>query len=86
MAFDANLPANNSPISSAELRNQLNGLKTLIDAQAAQIAGLQTALAGKASAITSVDTSNTDIDNPVTQEQGQALLDKLNELIVALKA
>ncbi len=32
MPFNPNLPANNSPIISAELRNQFNGLKTLIDA------------------------------------------------------
>jgi hypothetical protein len=32
MAFNPNLPANNSPIASLELRNQFNGLKALIDA------------------------------------------------------
>jgi hypothetical protein len=37
MAFDPTLPANNSPIVSAELRNQFNALKALIDAQAAQV-------------------------------------------------
>ena len=37
MAFDPTLPVNNSPILSAELRNQFNGLKALID-------GLQTQL------------------------------------------
>lgn len=40
MAFDANLPANNSPISSAELRNQLNALKALIDDQANKLSSL----------------------------------------------
>jgi hypothetical protein len=37
MAYDPTLPANNSPIVSAELRNQLAGLKELIDAQQATI-------------------------------------------------
>ena len=32
MAFDPNLPATNAPIVSAELRNQFNGLKAIIDA------------------------------------------------------
>jgi hypothetical protein len=43
MAYDPTLPANNSPIVSAELRNQFAGLKALIDAQAAQVTdfGLQ---------------------------------------------
>ena len=31
MPFDPSLPQTNSPISSAELRDQFNGLKTLID-------------------------------------------------------
>ena len=31
MAFNANLPQANSPISSAELREQFNALKALID-------------------------------------------------------
>jgi len=31
MPFDPTLPVNNSLISSSELRNQLNGLKSLID-------------------------------------------------------
>ena len=40
MAYDPTLPANNSPIVSAELRNQFAGLKALIDAQQAQINAL----------------------------------------------
>jgi hypothetical protein len=43
MAYDPTLPANNSPIVSAELRSQFAGLKALIDAQAAQIAAMQNA-------------------------------------------
>ena len=31
MAFDPNLPANDSPLSSAEMRSQLQGLRDLID-------------------------------------------------------
>jgi hypothetical protein len=34
MPFDATLPAANSQISSTELRNQFNGLKTLVDLKA----------------------------------------------------
>jgi hypothetical protein len=37
MAYDPNLPADNSLASAAELRNQLAGLKALIDAQQATI-------------------------------------------------
>lgn len=45
MPFDPNLPADHSEIVAAELRNQFNALKALIDAQAAQITELQTQLA-----------------------------------------
>jgi len=41
MSFNPNLPADHSPDSSAEMRNQLNGLKDLIDAQAVQITAQQ---------------------------------------------
>jgi len=37
MPFDPTLPVDHSKIVAAELRNQFNGLKDLIDAQAAQI-------------------------------------------------
>lgn len=40
MPFDPTLPVNNSPIVSAELRNQFNGLKGLIDGLQAQIDAL----------------------------------------------
>ncbi len=48
MAFDPTKPANGAPIVAAELRNQFNALKALIDAQQAQIIALQSALASKA--------------------------------------
>jgi hypothetical protein len=44
MPYDPALPKNNSDLSSAEMRSQLNGLKALIDAQAAQMADLQSQL------------------------------------------
>jgi len=44
MAYDPNLPANNSQIVSAELRNQFAGLKALIDAQQSLIENLQSQL------------------------------------------
>jgi hypothetical protein len=40
MPFDPTKPANGSPNSSAEMRDQLNALKALIDALTAQIAAL----------------------------------------------
>ena len=45
MPFAPTLPVDHSPIVAAELRNQFNGLKAIIDAQAAVIADLSTQLA-----------------------------------------
>ena len=39
MAYNPSLPANGSPGSSAEMRGQLSGLKTLIDARTASVTG-----------------------------------------------
>ena len=99
MSFDPNLPANNSPIVSAELRNQFTALKSLIDAQAAQIADLQSQLNQKvamadvtaaiqqgASANSNDVTTFTDtFSDPPTEAEMQALVDKLNELINQLR-
>ncbi|MEI7732765.1 MAG: hypothetical protein WCO56_24550 [Verrucomicrobiota bacterium] len=45
MSFDPNKPANNSRLSSAEMREQLNGLKSLNDAQSARIDTLEAQVA-----------------------------------------
>ena len=37
MAFNPNLPVEDSPLDAEEIRNQFNGLKAIIDAQAALI-------------------------------------------------
>ena len=46
MPYDPTLPVNHAPIVAAELRDQFNGLKALIDAQAALIADQQIQIAG----------------------------------------
>ena len=54
--FDPALPAENSPLSSAEMRSQLNGLKAIIDAIvsiiAAQVDGVTTVNPGDPAAVT----------------------------------
>ena len=80
MPFDPTLHVNNSLISSSELRNQLNGLKSLIDNVEVE---LNNAIAGTAvnPAVTVLSQS---ISNPPTQAQVQAIQNKLNELINAI--
>ena len=80
MAFDPTLPVNNSLISSSELRNQLTGLKSIIDTNATNFSN---AIDGTARN-PSVSLLAQSISNPPTQAQVQAIQNKINELIDAL--
>jgi hypothetical protein len=82
MPFEPTLPVNNSLISSSDLRNQLNGLKTNIyqNANTASTA-LVNAIAGTA-LNPSVNVLGQSISS--TQAQVQAIQNKLNELINAI--
>ena len=98
MAFNPNLPVDDSPLDAAEMRGQLNALKALNDAQAAQIAALQTALNAKPSmddvnaAITAnssanvnnVDTLDLNPSDPPTQNDVYQAIYRLNVLILGL--
>jgi hypothetical protein len=90
MAYDPTKPANNSPVVSAELRSQFAGLKTLIDAQSAQIATLQsqvaqlqTAVAGKASKPTAGE-FDPGFSDPMTAAQLMTVQSFLNDLVQQL--
>jgi hypothetical protein len=84
MPFDPTLPLNNSLISSSELRNQLNGLKSIIDLNANNAAtSLVNAIAGTAQN-PAVNVLSQSISNPPTQAQVQAIQNKINELINAI--
>jgi len=98
MAYDPNLPANNSPISSAELRAQFAGLKALIDAQQAQITALQSALGGKTSSddvtqmiqtlaahsCANMPYQGITLSSSPTRDELQSIADTLDELFTAL--
>jgi hypothetical protein len=62
---------NNAPVVSAELRNQFAGLKTLIDARAHRV--------------DDVNGLAMNVQDPVDAGQMQAIADKLDELLDALK-
>ena len=84
MAFDPTKPVENSPLDAAEMRNQFNGLKALIDAQAAQIVDLQTQLANKA-ILPTAQPYDQSISNPPTQADIQNLVDWLNNMLGELE-
>jgi len=85
MPFDPTLPATNSPIASAELRNQFNGLKSLVDARPTMTDVNNAIVSGAAGNVSSVPDLSLTISNPPTQAQVQAIVDKLNDLMAALK-
>jgi hypothetical protein len=85
MAFDSNKPANNSPISSAELRAQLAALKELIDQRPTMDAVLQAIDQHAAKPCPTVQELELTIFNPPSQVQVQAIADKIDEMLFHLK-
>lgn len=78
MPFDPNLPANSSPLVSAEMRAQFNGLKDLIDAiqtiTAAQVDAVNTLPPGSPASVTvsvAAGTLHLTFDIPQGQEGAQ---------------
>ena len=92
MAYDPTKPANGSPIVSAELRNQFAGLNDNISNVAALVEAipspddvLDTINANSAGVATSVNALALTVSNPPTQAQVQAIANKMDELLTALK-
>jgi len=97
MPFDPAKPAPGDDLDAVLVRNQLNALKALIDAQAAtaatqagQIASLQSqlnaAIAGTSSNSNAVATLGlTIVNNPPLQGDVQPIADKVDELINSLR-
>ena len=90
MPFDPTKPAPGDDLDAVLVRNQLNALKALIDAQAAQIASLQ----GQINSLLPQTSSNSDSvdilgitlgNNPPNNFEVQPIADKLDELINALR-
>lgn len=84
MPFDPTKPANNSPISSAELRSQYISLNDDIQTRATN-ASLEGSINGTSSNSNSVATLGMSISDPPAQSEVQAISDKLDELINSLR-
>jgi len=74
MAFDPNLPQTNSPLSSAEMRDQFAGLYQFTCEH----------LDGCALTPRNVVGLTLDISDPPTKAQVEAIRDKLNEMLTAM--
>ena len=88
MPFDPTKPANNSPASSAEMRSQLTSLNADIQ-QRATINDLNNAIANALAQTSNnsngVSTMGQSADGSYNQTQMQDVLNKLDELINALR-
>ena len=77
MAFDPTLPANNSLVSSAELRSQFNGLQE-------QIIFLQDEVDDTPHNTNGIAQLSLTISNPPTQAEVTAIRDKINEMLTVM--
>ena len=82
--FDPTYPPTNALIESAPLRGQFNSLKDLIDALPTQ-AELANVLASTSNNSNTVGSIAMNLDPDYNQNQMQMIVDKLEELIQALR-
>ena len=95
MPFDPSKPANNAPLSSAEMREQLASLNTEIEQRATHtelgdaLAGVATnltnAIAGTSANSNAVATLGISADMTYNSSQLQDVINKLDELITVLR-
>lgn len=84
MPFDPAKPADHSPLASAEMRAQLTALFGDIQ-QRATPTDIANAIAGTSNNSNGVSTLNQSADGGYNQSQMQDVLNKLDELISALR-
>jgi hypothetical protein len=84
MPFDPAKPANNAALNSAEMRGQLTSLHSDIQTRATQ-GDLAGQISGTSANSNGVGTLGMAISDPPTQGEVQAIADKLDELINALR-
>ena len=86
--FDPNLPANNTPLVSAEMRAQLNALNDDIQTRSTvnlMNATVASAVSGTSNNSNGVATLDMSADSSYSQGQLQDVMNKLDELIAALR-
>lgn len=72
-------------IDAVELRNQFNGLKTLIDQRPTMDHVMEAILANSAGNVNSFEPLTIFASNPPTQLEVQELINQLNDLLDAMK-
>jgi len=84
MPFDPAKPANNAALNSAEMRGQLTSRHSALQTRASrgQLAG---EIGGTSANSNGVGNLSLGVSDPPTQGEAQAIADKLDELINALR-
>jgi hypothetical protein len=85
MPFNPGLPKNNAPVSSGELRDRFNVLNEAITKLPTSPALLNSIASHAAGPVVSVLPLRMNVTAPPTQSEVEAIRDKLNELIAALR-
>ena len=88
MAYDPNLPTENTLVDAVQMRTQLTGIVDLVNAAAANAAShaeVGNAITGTSNNSNNVGFLNVGLSNPPQQWEVQPIIDKLNELIQALR-
>jgi hypothetical protein len=85
MPFNPGLPRNTAPVSSAELRDRFNVLNEAITRLPNSPALLSMITSHSAGPVGAVAPLQLRISDPPTQKEVEAILHKLNDLIVALR-
>ena len=84
MPFDPAKPANNSQLAATEMRSQLTSLNSDIQTRATQ-GQLAGEIGGTSANSNGVGNLSLGVSDPPTQGEVQAIADKLDELINALR-
>lgn len=85
MPFNSGLPRNNAPVSSGELRDRFKFLNEAIAKLPTSPALLSSITHHAAGPVVSVTPLKLKVSDPPTQSEVEAICDKLNELIAALR-
>ena len=85
MAFDPTLPVEDSELDAAQMRDQLNALKDLIDGLLTSQAMQDLFDAQAAGSCKNVPALNLTVSDPPTQTEVQAIADKIDYLLFNLK-
>ena len=86
MPFDPTKPLDDSLATAAEMRDQLNALKALYDAQQVQIAAMQARWDTLTAQLADIDPLAMTVSDPPTANEVQSIVYQSDAMLAAVKA